>query len=203
MSQCPGCGLKATVSLYGGYDIDLNPFSGNFGRFNYIHAGFRITDASLLIGFTLQGKDGFSNSFAKTLADVALPGIGVKGLLEVNPFAQLNTHIDFSISGGTASIFNVGVGWKEQRNIELDFDFLNGQVTQRGWFDTAPSLLQPVFQNMASDVSLTGSIGPAFGIEIDALLFSSKSAIGLETPTVSLDFTREWFSRYHYGVEMY
>lgn len=177
--------------MYGGYDLDLTPFSSNFGKFNYIHAGFKVTDASLLVDFTLQGVDGYSNSFAKTLAEVALPGIGVKHLLEVNPFVQLNTHLDFSISGGTATVNHLGVKWNEQKTIYLNFDFKNKQITQDGWFDTAPSLLQPFITDMASDVQFRGSIGPAFGIEIDALTFSSKSAIGLETPVVTLDFSRK------------
>ncbi|KAI5236656.1 hypothetical protein E4T43_08509 [Aureobasidium subglaciale] len=185
---CPDCGLKATVSLYGGYNWEFSKLGNGHLGMTYVNGGFRITDAELLIAFQVQGKDGYKAAWAKTLAEVQLPGIGIKHLLNINPYVQLNAHLNFEINGGTITIGNLGIGHKQDL-LSLDFDFLNNKASQSGWLQAAPEFLTPVIQYMPTDVKFSGSIGPAFGIEIDALTFSSKAAIGLETPLVEVDVT--------------
>lgn len=183
--QCPGCGFKSTVRIYGGYG--WSGFS-----FDYILGTFNAWNTDLLIGFKFQGKDGYSNSFSKTLAEFGLPGIGVSGFLSVNPFVQLNTDLDFHISGGTITAENIGVGYHQHNDFWLRFDFLHSTVSVENFFSDSPYLLDPIIQYMPTDVHFSAGIGPAFGMELDALSFSGKAAIGLDTPKITLDVAGEF-----------
>jgi hypothetical protein len=150
-----------------------------------IDSSFEVTNANLNVAFHFQGKDGYSTNFRTTLAEIQLPGIGIKDFLYVNPYAQLNAQVGVRLSGGTTTINNIGLKYDKVAPLTLHFDFLNGGATQSGWNDAAPTILQPYAQHM-STARFKASIGPAFGIAITALTFTGKGSIGLEAPLVDL-----------------
>jgi len=163
--QCPDCGISAYITLYGGYD-----WNWGSAKFNYIHAGFRVQDASLNVAFQIFGIAGYEMSKQVGLDRIKLPGINIGGLLNVNPVVSLQAEVDFKLVNGGFNVKELGVGWTSTEDLWLSVDFLNWQTSSSGWDQNmAPHFLHPVIESIPSELSLRGSIGPVFGIELQAL----------------------------------
>ena len=161
--QCESnCGLSAYITIYGGYD--WQPF-----QFNYIHGGFRVQDANFNVLLRIESAQGYSASFKKGLSKVPLVEIGVPVLLNVAPTVSLDATVSFDLSTGGFNVANLGVVYQQQEDMVFEVDFLNRHITQSGWDNVAPQWQQPLIQNIPSALSLKASIGPALGLEIQAL----------------------------------
>lgn len=144
--------------MFGGYDWS------NF-HFNYIHTGFRVSDASLNVNFEIDGVAGYSVDKSIGLDHVDIVGISIADIFSVDITASLGAEATFSLNGGGITINNLGVEWTATQDLVFDLCWAGCSTSFSGWDQNlVPQVLTPELNMIPSDFSFRGSIGPAIGV---------------------------------------
>ena len=153
--------MRASISVYGGYDWDLG--------FNYVKAGFSVTNADMNVAFEVFAGDGYSASFKKGLSKIEPVSIGVPHFLDVGLTVSLEASASFDLATGGMNIADLGARYQQQDEMGFELNFIAGTANHWGWHDLQPKFLYPSIQNIPSALKFQASFGPAFGAKIDAL----------------------------------